>query len=63
MSDDWKPHERDEFFRGYWDAKKGEPFCEHNTPHYLDGFRIHRDDVFASRTYPKDVFKNAGNLT
>lgn len=40
MSEDWKPHERDEFFRGYWDAKKGLPFSEDNTPQWIDGFRI-----------------------
>jgi len=63
MPEDWKPHERDEFFKGYWDAKNGEPFSAHQSLPWIDGFRIHVNDVFTARTRPEDVFKNAGNLT
>lgn len=47
MPEDWKPHERDEFFQGYWAAKKGEPFWEFNSAPWIDGFNCHRNRVFA----------------
>ncbi len=50
MPDDWKPHERDEFLKGYQAAQSGEPFFPHNTIHWLDGFRFHVDLVFTERS-------------